>query len=53
MSYAPFELGGRVAVASLNKSLAVERAQRGVNAIAPGVFRTALKRRLRPLITHH
>ncbi|HEY0174491.1 MAG TPA: glucose 1-dehydrogenase [Pyrinomonadaceae bacterium] len=38
----------KAAVASLTKSLAVEWAQRGVNvnAIAPGVFRTALNRHL-------
>ena len=38
----------KAAVASLTKSLAVEWAQRGVcvNAIAPGVFRTALNDRL-------
>jgi NAD(P)-dependent dehydrogenase (short-subunit alcohol dehydrogenase family) len=38
----------KAAVASLTKSLAVEWAARGVcvNAIAPGVFRTALNQKL-------
>ena len=38
----------KAAVASLTKSLAVEWAKRGVNvnAIAPGVFRTALNQKL-------